>query len=108
VGAIWNARQAYYVAGGMRYARVVPQIYNETMAREWAELSHIILKRLGAPLSFAGIMTQYRHRCRGCGFRARDAHRALVRELAKHPRTRIRYLAVVTNIAEAPRFRSPR
>lgn len=104
VGAIWNVRQAYYVTGGMRYARALPEIYNERMASEWAELSRIVVERFGTPLSFAGIMTQYRHRCRKCGFSGREAHRALVRELSKHPRTRIRKLAAVTNIVSAPLY----
>jgi hypothetical protein len=108
VGRIWNVRQAYYVAGGMRYARALPEIYNAAMASEWAELSRISFRRFGAPLSFAGVMTQYHHRCHMCGFSAREAHRALVRELAKHPRTRIRHLAAVTNIASAPPFEAAR
>jgi hypothetical protein len=38
-----------------------------------------------------------------CGFTAAEAHRALVRELAKHPMTKVRMLAAATNIgAPAP------
>jgi hypothetical protein len=92
VGEIWNVRRAYYASGGMRYARALPEIYNETMARAWAGLSRLILERFGAPLSFAGVMTQHHRCCRGCGFSAREAHRALVREPAKHLRTLIREL----------------
>src|SRR2546430_7171467 len=41
VGSIWNARQIFFVAGGMRYARAIPEIYNHDMAKQWAELAHI-------------------------------------------------------------------
>jgi hypothetical protein len=97
-GAIWNVRQAYYVAAGMRYARAVPEIYNRAMAREWAYLSRIVVERYGKPLTFAGLMTQHMRRCRRCGFTAAEAHDALVGELARSPRTRVRVLAAVTNI----------
>jgi hypothetical protein len=97
-GAIWNVRQAYYVAAGMRYARAVPEIYNRAMAHEWAYLSRIVVERYGKPLTFAGLMTQHVSRCRRCGFTAAEAHDALVGELARSPRTRVRALAAVTNI----------
>ena len=74
-GSIWRVRQAHYVAGGMRDARAVPEIYNRQMAEEWAELSRVSVRRYGTPVLFAGIMTQYRHRCRRCGFSAHEAHR---------------------------------
>jgi hypothetical protein len=48
VGAIWSARQAFFVAGGMRYARAIPEIYNCAMARQWAELAHIARHRYHA------------------------------------------------------------
>ena len=38
-GGTWNVRQAYYVSGGMRYARAMPEIYNHAMARQWAKIS---------------------------------------------------------------------
>jgi hypothetical protein len=57
---------------------------------------------LRKPVAFAGLMTQ---RCRRCGFTAAEAHEALVGELARSPRTRVRSLAAVTNIGipAAPR-----
>jgi hypothetical protein len=97
-GAIWKIRQAYYVAGGMRDARAVPEIYNRAMARQWASLSRLTVQQYGKPLVFAGVMTQHTKRCRRCGFTAAQAHTALVRELARWPETRIRGLAAVTNI----------
>jgi hypothetical protein len=103
-GQIWKVRQAYYVAGGMRYAKPIPEIYNKRMAEQWAELSRLSAERYGRPLQFAGLMTQFHHRCRGCGFNAREAHRALVRELRKSNRTRIFELESVTNILTAPRY----
>jgi len=99
-GSIWKVRQAYYVAGGMRYVRAIPEIYNRRMAQQWAELA----ERYGRPLQFAGLMTQFHHRCRGCGFNAREAHEALVRELRKSSRTRIAELESITNILTAPRY----
>jgi hypothetical protein len=97
-GGIWNVRQAYFVAAGMRLARAVPEIYNRAMAEEWAYLSRLSAERYGKPLEFAGVMSQHRNRCRRCGFTAAQAHTALVRELARSPRTRVRALAAVTNI----------
>ena len=41
VGAVWSARQAWYVAGGLRHTKALPEIYNSAMAREWAELVRI-------------------------------------------------------------------
>jgi len=96
-GGIWNVRQAYYVAGGMRYARAVPEIYNRAMARQWARLSRLGVRYYGKPVQFAGVMTQGARGCR-CGLSPAQAHAALVRELSRHPRTRVRRLAAVTNI----------
>lgn len=96
-GRIWSVRQAYYVAGGMRYARAIPEIYNRTMARQWAELSRLGVRRYGKPVPFAGLMTQHVSGCR-CGLSPRQAHAALVRELARHPRTRVPGLPALTNI----------
>jgi hypothetical protein len=31
-GGIWNVRQAFYVSGGMRYARAMPEIYSHALA----------------------------------------------------------------------------
>jgi hypothetical protein len=95
-GGIWTVGQAYFVAGGMRYARAVPEIYNHAMAQQWAHLSRVSVERFGRPVQFAGLMTQY---WKGTGgFTAQQAHDALVRELARHPKTRVRRLASVTNI----------
>jgi hypothetical protein len=106
-GKIWKVRQAYYVAAGMRYARAVPEIYNGEMARQWAELSRLSVEHYGKPLKFAGVMTQHKKRCRGCGFTPAQAHKALVHELAKSPQTRVRRLAAMTNIGTPPRHRRP-
>lgn len=32
VGAVWSARQAWYVAGGIRHTKALPEIYNSAMA----------------------------------------------------------------------------
>ena len=45
VGAVWSARQALYVAGGLRHTKALPEIYNSAMAREWAELARIAHRR---------------------------------------------------------------
>jgi hypothetical protein len=103
-GVVWKVRQAYYVTGGMRYVRPIPEIYNRRMAEQWAELSRLSVARYGRPLQFAGLMTQFHHRCRGCGFSAREAHMVLVRELGRSSRTRIAQLDAVTNILDAPRY----
>jgi hypothetical protein len=103
-GLIWKVRQAYYVTAGMRYVRPIPEIYNRRMAEQWAELSRLSVERYGQPLQFAGLMTQFHHRCRDCGYSAREAHRALVRELAKSSRTRIAQLDSITNILDAPHY----
>jgi hypothetical protein len=97
VGAIWNARQVWFVTGGMKYARALPEIYYGAMARQWARMSRIAVRRFGRPIRFAGLMTQHRQRC-GCGFRPKEAHRALVLALRKHPKTWIRRLPALTNI----------
>ncbi len=97
VGAIWDARQVYYVSGGMKYARIIPQIYFAAMAAEWARMSRIAVARFGQPLHFAGLMTQHKAQC-DCGYEPRDAHRALVLELRKEPTTWVRRLPAVTNI----------
>ena len=58
VGAIWSARQAWYVAGGLRNTKALPEIYNSAMAREWAELARIAHGRYHRDVHFAGVMTQ--------------------------------------------------
>jgi len=97
VGHIWKLRQAYYVAGGMHAARAVPEIYNHAMAEQWAELARQAVHRYGKPIKLAGLMTQHHGHCRICGFTAAEAHRALVHELAKHPKTKVRQLAAATD-----------
>ena len=81
IGGIWNARQAFYVAGGMRYARAIPEIYNHAMAKQWAELAHIARHRYHRPVQFAGVITT--HTSRNRGMKPRDAHKILVRALAR-------------------------
>ncbi len=81
VGSIWKAWQAYYVAGGMRYARPIPEIYNQEMAKQWAHLAWLAKQRYHTTLRFAGVMTQVASGC-ACGLRPGTARRALVRELA--------------------------
>jgi hypothetical protein len=82
VGHIWNARQAFYVAGGMRYSQALPEIYSPEMARQWAELAQLAQQRFHRPVRFAGVMTQRSPGC-DCGFRPDEAHSTLVRELAR-------------------------
>jgi hypothetical protein len=107
VGKIWKLRQAYYVAGGMHAARAVPEIYNRAMAEQWAELSRLSVDRYGKPIKIAGLMTQHHGHCRRCGYTAARAHQVLKRELAKHPKTKMRLLAAATNIGSpAPMSRA--
>ena len=55
------------------------------------------------PVQFAGLMTQHTKHCRSGCYTPAQAHTALVGELAKSPKTRVRMLASVTNIgAPAP------
>src|SRR5581483_2400258 len=77
VGMIWNARQIFYVSGGMKYSRMIPEIYYPSMAEQWAKMSRIAVREFGRPVRFAGLMTQHKARC-GCGFRPKEAHQALV------------------------------
>jgi hypothetical protein len=103
VGSIWSLRQAFYVSGGMRDARVVPEIYFRVQARQWAELARLALKAYKRPVQFAGVMTQHTPGCsrRICGMKPREAHSQLGIALKKHPATRpqVRMLAAVTNIS---------
>ena len=80
VGAIWSARQAWYVAGGIRHTKALPEIYNSAMAREWAELARIARGRYHRAVHFAGVMTQGTSSC-NCGLRPPEAHRVLAQAL---------------------------
>ena len=80
VGSIWNAKQIFYVASGMKYVAAIPEIYNSAMAKQWAELAHIAKHRYHRPLKFAGVMTQRTSRNKAT--KPRDAHQMLVRALA--------------------------
>jgi hypothetical protein len=80
VGAVWSARQAWYVAGGLRHTKALPEIYNSAMAREWAELAAIARGRYHRAVRFAGVMTQGTRSC-NCGFRPSAAHRVLAQAL---------------------------
>ncbi|MBV8480721.1 MAG: hypothetical protein JOY72_10515 [Actinobacteria bacterium] len=86
VSGIWNAHQAFYVTTGMRYARAIPEIYNEVMAQEWAALAQVAKKRYHTALKFAGVMTE--RTSSNHGVKPQDAHRMLVRELAVQGRGR--------------------
>lgn len=98
VSGYWNAHQAFYVTGGMRYAHAIPEIYNRTMAQEWAALAQVAKKRYHRPVKFAGVMTE--HTSWNHGVKPRDAHRMLVRELAVqgHGNAPARVPAAYTNI----------
>lgn len=76
IGAVWSARQAWYVAGGLRYTKALPEIYNSAMAREWADLARIARGRYHRAVRFAGVMTQGTPSCE-CGLRPPAAHQAL-------------------------------
>jgi hypothetical protein len=98
VTGYWNAHQAFYVTGGMRYARAIPEIYNRAMAREWAALAQVAQHRYHRPVKFAGVMTE--HTSSNHGVKPRQAHRMLVRELAVQGRGNApaRVPAAYTNI----------
>jgi len=81
IGAVWSARQAWYVAGGLRHTKALPEIYNSAMARQWAELARIARGRYHRGVRFAGVMTQGGASC-NCGLRPHEAHHALARALA--------------------------
>lgn len=83
VGAIWSARQALFVSGGMRYAKVLPEIYSRAMAREWAELATVAQHRLHHKVEFAGVLTQLSPGC-GCSLKPSAAHRVLQAELVNY------------------------
>lgn len=98
VSGVWNAHQAFYVTGGMRYARPIPEIYSRAMAREWAALAQVAHRRYHRPLRFAGVMTE--HTAGNRGVKPREAHRMLLRELAAQGRgtAPARVPAAYTNI----------
>jgi len=79
VGAVWSARQAWYVAGGLRNTKALPEIYNSAMAAQWAELAKIA-RGYHRPVHFAGVMTQGTSTC-DCGLRPSEAHTALAQAL---------------------------
>ncbi|MBV8597671.1 MAG: hypothetical protein JO017_02505 [Actinobacteria bacterium] len=107
-GQIWSVEQAFYVTTGMRYARAVPEIYTQTMAKQWALLSRLAAERYGKPVNFVGVMTQHSKECQAGCYTPAEAHTALVHELAKSPKTRVRMLASATNIGTpAPVRRRP-
>lgn len=81
VGAVWSAKQAFFVAGGIHHTAALPEIYNHAMAREWAELESIARNRFHSHVRFAGVMTQGSQHC-GCSLGPRAAHHALARALA--------------------------
>jgi hypothetical protein len=80
VGSIWSAKQAFYVAGGIRHTAALPEIYNHAMADEWAQLERIARSRFHSHVHFAGVMTQGSPHCH-CSLRPHAAHHALVRAL---------------------------
>lgn len=80
IGAVWNARQAWYVAGGLRHTQALPEIYSSAMAKEWADLARIARGRFHRDVDFAGVMTQGTSSC-GCGLRPSAAHRVLAQAL---------------------------
>jgi hypothetical protein len=81
IGAVWSARQAWYVAGGLRNTKALPEIYNSAMAREWADLARIARARYHRGVHFAGVMTQGTTSC-NCGFGPLAAHRVLAHALS--------------------------
>jgi hypothetical protein len=81
VGAIWSARQMWYVAGGLRHTKALPEIYYSTQAKQWALLARIAHRRYHRDVHFAGVMTQGGAGCR-CGYTPHAAHRVLARALA--------------------------
>jgi hypothetical protein len=98
VSGVWTAHQAFYVTGGMRYARAIPEIYSRAMAQEWAALAQVAHHRYHRPLRFAGVMTE--HTSANHGVKPQEAHRMLTRELAVQGRgtAPARVPAAYTNI----------
>ena len=96
VGGIWNARQVFYVASGMRYSRALPEIYNRRMARQWAALALTAQRLYHRPVRFAGVITSH-HAGRGF-LEPGAAHRALVHALASYMSAAPAVPPTVTNI----------
>ena len=82
IGAVWTARQAWYVSGGLRHTKAIPEIYNSAMAAQWAELARIARGRYHRGVHFAGVMTQGTATC-DCGLRPTEAHAALEEALGE-------------------------
>jgi hypothetical protein len=80
VGAVWTARQAWYVAGGLPNTKALPEIYNSAMAEQWAELARIASGKYHRGIHFAGVMTQGTSSC-DCGLSPTEAHDALATAL---------------------------
>jgi hypothetical protein len=97
VGAVWSARQAWYVAGGLRHTKALPEIYNSAMAEQWAELARIARGRYHRSIQFAGVMTQGTQSC-ACGFRQTAAHRVLAQALDAQGVGQVQLPAGGTNI----------
>jgi hypothetical protein len=76
VGAVWSARQAWFVSGGLPNTKALPEIYNSAMAKQWAELARIASGTYHRGIHFAGVMTQGTQSC-DCGLRPTEAHNAL-------------------------------
>ena len=91
------ARHVYYVSGGTKYARMIPEIYYPSMARQCAAMIRIAVERYGKPIRFADVMEQHKAQCR-CGFQPKQAHQALVLALREHAKTRVRRPPALTNI----------
>lgn len=77
---VWTAHQAFFVASGMRYSVAIPEIYNRTMARQWAALAYFARHRYHRPVKFAGVMTT--HTSANHGMLPVVAHHTLRRYLA--------------------------
>jgi hypothetical protein len=97
VGAVWSARQAWFVAGGLPNTKALPEIYNSAMAQQWAELARIARGRYHRAVQFAGVMTQGTASC-NCGLRPTAAHRVLAQALDAQGVDRLSLPAGGTNI----------
>ena len=80
VGAVWSARQAWYVAGGLRNTKALPEIYNSAMAQQWAELARIAHGRYAPRRPLRGRHDAGHASC-NCGLRPTAAHRVLAQAL---------------------------
>jgi hypothetical protein len=98
VGHYWSLRQVWFVNGGMRYARPLPEIYYRPMVDQWAELTRLVARRYGRVVPFAGLMTQHTTGCRRCGYRPHEAHRAFIRALPRWLQRHMPRLPTLTNI----------